>query len=173
MITRIVISALLAFALLSGVLMWYLQVYAYYDELTPAQVGEVTVLDDRAAPITVAVSNLRAIDSNSSPIRFRACMDIEDASAFDNAVIHERAEPLVAPGWFDCYDARDVGEALEIGQARAYVWKLNEPYGIDRILAVMPGGRALAWNQINVCGEVVFDGDSAPPGCPTPPEGTY
>ncbi|MGR3625750.1 MAG: DUF6446 family protein, partial [Limimaricola sp.] len=29
-----------------------------------------------------------------------------------------------------------------------------------------------AWNQINVCGEVVFDGDPAPAGCPTPPEGT-
>lgn len=172
MITRIVISVLLAFALFSGVLMWYLQVYAYYDELTPAQVGEVVVLDDRASPVRVAVSDLRAIDSHSSPIRFRACMDVEDASPFENAVAHERAEPLVAPGWFDCFDAREVGEALESGQARAYVWKLNEPYGIDRVLAVMPDGRALAWNQINVCGEVVFDGDPAPAGCPTPPEGT-
>ncbi|MBB3712204.1 hypothetical protein FHS00_001781 [Limimaricola variabilis] len=172
MITRIVISALLAFALLSGVLMWYLQVYAYYEELTPAQVGEVVVLDDRAAPIPVAVSELRAIDADSSPIRFRACMTVQDVTPFEHAVEHERAEPLVAPGWFDCFDAREVGEALESGQAKAYVWKLNEPYGIDRVLAVMPDGRGLAWNQINACGEIVFDGDPVPPGCPTPPEGT-
>ena len=42
---------------------------------------------------------------------------------------------------------------------------------IDRIVAVYPDGRAYAWHQINRCGEVVFDGNSAPEGCPTPPEG--
>lgn len=169
---RIVILALLFSALIAGAAMWYLQVYAFYDELTPAEVGPVEVLDDRAAPVTVAVSDLRAIDSDSSPIRFRACMQVEDSTPFANAVVQPQAEPLVAPDWFDCFDAREIGEALESGQAEAYAWKLNEPYGIDRLLAVMPDGRAFAWNQINACGAVVFDGDPVPPGCPTPPEGT-
>ncbi|SDE46306.1 DUF6446 family protein [Limimaricola pyoseonensis] len=173
MTARIIIVAGLVVALIAGAAMWYLQVYAFYEELDAPEIGAVTVLDDRAAPIPVAVENLRGIDSDSSPIRFRACMDIEDATPFDNAVVHERAEPLVAPGWFDCFDAAAIGAALESGEARAYVWKLNEPYGIDRVLAVTRDGRGYAWNQINACGEVVFDGDPVPPGCPTPPEGTY
>ena len=41
---------------------------------------------------------------------------------------------------------------------------------IDRIVAVFPDGRGYAWHQINACGEVVFDGDPAPEGCPPVPE---
>jgi hypothetical protein len=43
-------------------------------------------------------------------------------------------------------------------------------YGIDRVLAIYPDGRAFAWHQINACGKFVFDGDPPPEGCPPVPE---
>ena len=83
---------------------------------------------------------------------------------------YEGAEPLEAPGWFDCFDADEIGAALEAGEAMAYLSVANITYGIDRIAAVFPDGRGYVWHQINHCGEVVFDGRPAPEGCPTPPE---
>jgi hypothetical protein len=44
-------------------------------------------------------------------------------------------------------------------------------WGIDRVVAVLPDGRGFAWHQINPCGEVVFNGEPAPAGCPPLPEG--
>jgi len=76
----------------------------------------------------------------------------------------------VAPRWFDCFDAGEIGRALEEGRAVAYLGASNDPYGVDRIVAVYPDGRAFAWTQLNRCGEVVFDGDPVPDGCPPPPE---
>jgi len=77
--------------------------------------------------------------------------------------------PLEAPGWFDCYDARDIGAALETGEAVAFLGESNVVYGIDRVVAVFRDGRARSWHQINACGEEVFDGRPPPEGCPPPP----
>jgi len=63
-----------------------------------------------------------------------------------------------------------IGAALEQGEAVAFMGVENVRYGIDRIVAVMPDGRAVSWQQINACGEMVFDGNAAPEGCPEPPE---
>ena len=57
-----------------------------------------------------------------------------------------------------------------LGSAVALLGVENIDYGIDRIVAVFPDGRARSWNQINRCGEVVFDGAPAPEGCPPVPE---
>ena len=46
----------------------------------------------------------------------------------------------------------------------------NIQYGIDRVVAVYPDGRGYAWHQINACGEVVFNREPVPEGCPEPPE---
>jgi hypothetical protein len=78
--------------------------------------------------------------------------------------------PLVAPGWFDCFDAAAIGADLAAGRAAAVLGEANVTYGIDRVLALYPDGRGYAWHQINACGEVVFDGDPPPPGCPPVPE---
>jgi hypothetical protein len=83
--------------------------------------------------------------------------------------VYEGATPLVAPGWFSCFNADDIGVALEEGRAVAYLGEENIQYGIDRVVAIMDDGRAFAWNQINSCGAVVFDGSPAPEGCPVPP----
>ena len=84
---------------------------------------------------------------------------------------HERAEPKVAPKWFDCFDADEIGAALRNGSALAFMGTENIEYGIDRIVAVMTDGRGFAWHQINRCGEIAFDGDPLPPSCPPKPEG--
>jgi hypothetical protein len=85
---------------------------------------------------------------------------------------YEGAEPLVAPGWFDCFDADEIGAALSEGTAMAFMGTENQSYGIDRIVAILPDGRGFAWHQINHCGEVVFDGRPAPEDCPEPPAET-
>nr|WP_245218652.1 DUF6446 family protein [Rubellimicrobium aerolatum] len=153
--------------------MYYLQVYAYYRELTPEEAGPVLLVPQGGGggePIPVA--DLRAIDSDSSPIRFRSCFatsaPLDDlARRFQP---YDDPTPLTAPGWFGCFDARAIGTALESGEARAFLSVRDLRYGIDRVVAVLPDGRGFAWNQINACGAVVFDGEPAPEGCPPPPE---
>ena len=175
MSARVLILAILITAAVAGMSMYYLQVYAFYDELSAEEVGPVTLVpegSDTGEPI--AVADLRAIDSNSSPIRFRSCFTTSeplDALA-RRYTPYEGPEPLNAPGWFDCFDARAIGEALEMGEARAFLSVKDVRYGIDRIVAVLPDGRGFAWHQINACGEVVFNGEPPPPGCPPVPEST-
>ena len=82
------------------------------------------------------------------------------------------AVPLNAPGWFDCFDAAEIGAALEDGTAIAFLGTANVVYGFDRIVAVTDDGRGFVWHQINHCGEEVFDGNPPPEGCPPPPERT-
>jgi hypothetical protein len=174
MSARIPILAILISALLAGAALYYLQVYAYYYEVTAEDVGGVQVIGQvNGEPIRLSFENFKGIDSDSSPIRFRACFDIDlaevDPSAFE---AYEDAEPLVAPNWFDCFDAEQIGGDLEAGLAQAYLGVENVTYGIDRIVAIYPDGRAYSWPQINACGEVVFDGNPAPEGCPPAPEGS-
>ena len=170
---RLVIVALLLTALAMAVSMYWLQVYAYYDELSPEEAGLVTLVrtgGEGGEPISA--SDLRAIDSESSPIRYRACFTTSEpldtlAQRFE---AYDEPKPLNAPGWFDCYDAEAIGAALESGEGRAFLSAKDIRYGIDRVVAVLPDGRGFAWQQINACGEVVFDGEPAPEGCPPVPE---
>ncbi|PYE85737.1 DUF6446 family protein [Pseudoroseicyclus aestuarii] len=171
MTARIAIIAMLLAALAVGAGIYYTQVYAFYERLEAEQIGPVALLPvEGEVGVPVEVSGIEAIDSPSSPIRFRACMEVADPDALAGAALTaEEAAPLTAPGWFDCYDAEMIGDALEAGQAQAYLWRGNAPYGIDRVLAVFPDGRAYGWTQLNACGRTVFDGDPAPAGCPPPP----
>lgn len=170
---RIAGYAILISAALAGAGVYYLQVWGYYDRLAPdapaAQIA-VTRADGTVEPL--AVADVQAIDSGSSPIRFRACFTLP--AGFDPAgyAPYPAAEPLVAPGWFDCFDARALGAALAAGQATAILGQENYRYGIDRVLAVTPDGRGYAWHQINRCGAEVFEGRPAPRGCPPPPART-
>ena len=170
--TRIVMAGILVSAAAAGIGMYYAQVYAFYDELDAEAAGPVlvTLADGTTEPLPV--SDLRAIDRESSPISFRACFTTQeplDAIA-GRAQPVEGAEPRTGPGWFDCFDADAIGAALESGEARAVLSVKDIRYGIDRILAVFPDGRGYAWHDINACGEVVFDGNPPPEGCPPVPE---
>ena len=163
--------AILLTAAVAGVSMYWLQVYGFYEEIT-AEVDDVQLTSVvTGLPEPVVFENYTGIDADSSPIRYRACFDLINSQAMltETYIIYDRAEPLVAPGWFDCFDAAAIGAALESGDAIAFLGVENIKYGIDRVVAVMPDGRAFAWHQINPCGEEVFDGNPAPEGCPPAP----
>ena len=168
---RLLIGGLVLTALVAGAAMYYLQVYAYYDRLTPDEVGPVAIQVAPGTPLSIGIraDAMQAIDSDSSPIRFRACFDTDPAYP-GAAQPYPDPEPLVAPGWFDCFDAAAIGAALEEDRARAFLAQENVTYGIDRVMAIFPDGRGFMWHQINPCGEAVFDGDPAPEGCPPVPE---
>ena len=158
----------------AGVLMYYLQVYAFYAEVTPNGQDDVQLTALATdAPEAIPYDAFRAIDADSSPIRYRACFTTRLDHAGLAATYMPAADPvpLVAPDWFDCFDADVVGAALEDGSAQAYLGVENVQYGIDLIVAIHADGRGWAWNQINRCGEVVFDGNRAPDDCPQPPQG--
>ena len=168
---KIFVVALLLSAAAAGAAMYWLQVYAFYEPIDAPEI-QLTTLQGNVEPIIA--TNVQAIDADSSPIRYRACFEtpMSEAMMTETYQLYEDAVPLNAPEWFDCFDAAEVGAALEDGQALAYLGIENVQYGIDRIVAVFPDGRGFSWQQINVCGEKVFDGDPPPAGCPLPPERT-
>jgi len=157
-------------SVIAGGAMYYLQVYAFYEDAPVLSEIEMTAYVGGVEP--VAIDNFQGIDSDSSPVRYRGCFDmtLSIPTLTETYVIYETAEPLIAPGWFDCFDAAQIGADLENGTAFAFLGTENIEYGIDRIVAVYPDGRAFAWTQINACGEVVFDGDPTPEDCPEKPE---
>ncbi len=168
---KLIAGLLVGLGLISGAAMYWLQVYAFYEDLALAMNGGEVVI--RATNVNggledLEVTEFRGIDASSSPIRFRACfetdVDPETLSPYPEAV------PLVAPNWFGCFDAVAIGEALESGAAKAYLGEQNVTFGIDRIIALFPDGMGYSWHQINACGEVAFDGGPLPPGCPPAPE---
>ncbi|ROT98021.1 DUF6446 family protein [Histidinibacterium lentulum] len=168
---RIAILVLLFSALVAGAGLYYLQVWHYYDELSAEDANVQLLAAGTGEPVPFMFENFKGIDADSSPIRYRACFDLTDPGVLGDAYeVAPAPEPLVAPRWFDCFDAGEIGRALEEGRAVAYLGASNDPYGVDRIVAVYPDGRAFAWTQLNRCGEVVFDGDPVPDGCPPPPE---
>lgn len=168
---RIMIVTMLLFAAALGGVLYYQQVYAYYDDVavSPDAVQLTSVSTGQPEPLLI--QNFSGIDAISSPLRYRACFEtpISLATLTETFEIVDNAEPRVAPGWFDCFDAAQIGADLR-GDAIAFMGVENIQYGIDRIVAIYPDGRGYAWHQINACGEVVFDGNPAPENCPQPPE---
>ena len=155
----------------AGILMYYLQVYAYYDEIpSDAAVVELTMLDNTREQIVVR--DFEGIDSTSSPLRYRACFEPVNSLAMltETFPIYEKAVPLNAPDWFDCFNAQEIGAALENGTAIAFLGVFNFEYGFDRVVAVTEDGRGFAWQQLNDCGEAYFNSDPLPNHCPLPPE---
>ena len=171
--TRLAILGIVLSALIAGAALYYLQVYAYYTEVSATdEVVELTSIHT-GQPVPILFDGFDAIDSDSSPLRYRACFRTGNSLGMltESFEIYDEAVPLNAPSWFDCFDARAIGDALVGGEAVAFLGQENISYGFDRVVAVLPDGRGFVWHQINHCGEVVFDGDDAPAGCPPVPEG--
>ncbi|WP_322889588.1 MULTISPECIES: DUF6446 family protein [unclassified Yoonia] len=168
---RVLIVAMLVLAVVVGAAMYYLQVYAYYEDVVATE-GDITLTAaDGGDPITVPFSAFTGIDAISSPLRYRACLTTDiDAGTLATAIPLPFAEPRIAPRWFDCFDARQIGADLREGLATAYMGTANLQYGIDRVFAVYPDGRAYIWHEINACGEAVFNRYPAPDTCPPAPE---
>jgi hypothetical protein len=169
---KILVSLIVVSAVAAGALMYYLQVYAFYDEIPATGEGDVVLTTLAGAPEPILAEDFRAIDAASSPLRYRACFTtpMSEALLTETYTTYDDPVPLTGPGWFDCYDAAAVGAALEAGGATAYLGTFNITYGFDRVVAIFPGGQGVVWHQINRCGEEVFDGNPPPAGCPPPPE---
>ena len=152
---KIVGGVILVAAAIAGIALYYVQVYGYYREVpTPPQGVELVSLSTNM-PEPILTDNFRAIDADSSPIRYRACFDttLSLAMLSETYVAYEGAEPLVAPGWFDCFDAVAIGTALERGEALAFLSQASVHADVDRVVAVFPDGRAFAWHQLNPAAE--------------------
>lgn len=131
--------------------MYVLQVYAFYEEVAAEEIslGLTLVATGEFEPISH--SELSAIDSQSSPLRFRACFVTPHSQAMltETYTVHPAPVPLTGPGWFDCYDAAEIGAALEQDQAIAYLSQAEIHDGVDRVIAIFDDGRGFAWHQLN------------------------
>jgi hypothetical protein len=164
--SRLMILGFAVFVLVFGVALWWFQTRAWYDTVEGVQEIEVQ-------GSVLPVADYRGIDADTSPLKMRACFRIRDGVAPDALQYVPEAEdptPLVAPGWFDCFDAEALEAGIRAGEIRAVLAERNAPWGFDRIVAVDPVGRGWMWRQINACGRAKFDGDPLPEGCAPPPE---
>ena len=166
---KIAVIMILVASLAAAVGVYYTQVYAFYDEIPEAQ-AEVRLTPFEAEPEVILAEGIEAIDANSSPIRYRACFTTPMSLALLSETYepYDAAEPLTAPGWFDCFDAEQIGADLESGAMLAFLGQRNITYGVDRVVAISQEGRGFVWHQLNECGEKQYDGSPADPTCPTP-----
>ena len=139
-------------ALLAGGAIFYLQEYAFYQPVafTPGDEIELTALVS-GLPEPIPVADLQGIDGTSSPLRFRACFTtpIAQPTLTEGFLVYDKATPLNAPSWFDCFDAAKIGAALQSGEAIAFLGQAEIAPQIDRVIAVFADGRAYAWHQVN------------------------
>jgi hypothetical protein len=153
---KIAAVAIVLSALIAGAGIWYLQEYAFYTPVnfTPgAEIVLTPITSDTPEPIVV--KDVQGIDSDSSPLRYRACFTTQMslATLTESYKVYEGATPLNAPSWFTCFDADKIGAAILSGEAVAFVGQKNvvpnrANVEIDRVVAVFPDGRAYAWNQL-------------------------
>jgi len=166
---KIVGIIIMVSGLVAGILLYYLQVYGFYEPVEQGDVQLVSVVSDMPEPIPF--DGLTAIDAESSPIRYRACFTTDYSLPLltESYVLVEKATPRNAPGWFDCFDAAAIGAALENGTALAFMGQKNIHYGVDRIVAITEDGRGFVWHELNECGEKSYDGTVVGEACPKRP----
>lgn len=169
---KIIGIVILVSALMAGAVLYYLQVYAFYDTVAAPVDGVTAVSVVSGEPEVIPSDAYKAIDADSSPIRYRACFTTPYSLALmtETFEIIEDATPRNAPGWFDCFDAKTLSGELETGTAIAFLGAKNVHYGVDRIVAVTDDGRGYVWHELNDCGDKSYDGSIVGEECPEPPE---
>lgn len=141
---RLLAGGLVAFALIFGAALWYFQVYAFYDDLAP----EPLAFGDT----TYEVTGWQGIDAASSPLKRRVCLTVSPETArriADDQPETDTATPLVAPYWFDCFDAGQLTADLATGHAAGYRIGPSEFDGVNDYLALYEDGRAYLWRQVD------------------------
>ncbi|WP_298846079.1 DUF6446 family protein [uncultured Ruegeria sp.] len=169
---KLLAIVLLLSAVVAGVGMYYLQIYGFYYEVEPQSGQDVALMtEEGGVPAPIAYSGFQAIDADSSPIRYRGCFETDlKPDQMTGFVPVENPEPLIAPGWFDCYDAVTLADALKSGQAKAFLGAKNIHFGVDRIVAITTDGKGYVWHALNNCGEKAYDGTVVGEECPTRPD---
>ncbi len=149
---KLAVGFIVIVAAFAGGFLWYTAERAFYEPVAfqpGAEIRLVPLTSDQPEPIVVGA--IEGIDAESSPIKFRACFSTTLSLAMLSETYrpYETAEPLVAPGGFDCFDAEAIGKALESGEALAFLSEPDIHPGVDRVVAVYGDGRAYAWHQLN------------------------
>lgn len=150
-IGRIAVVVMLVAAAVTGAVAYWLQTYAFYYTIDFPPGAEVRIMRADGTADAIVTTDMEGIDADSSPLRYRACFHTDarpDALLRTHAVM-EDPTPLNGPGWFSCYDAAVVGEALEAGDAVAFLSAPDIHPGVDRVVALFPDGRGYAWHQLN------------------------
>lgn len=145
---RWIVVAILGITALFAAGMWYAQTRAYYQTVDSA---DLVITTSGGDVLALPHGGFQGVDADTSPLRFRACFTLDAAGLARSAqaAAHPDPVPLVAPAWFDCYDARTLADDIASGTARA-VMSLHEiARGVDRVIAVYPDGRGYAWQQLN------------------------
>lgn len=153
--------------------MYYLQVYGYYEEVELHPGEDVVLLpQDAEQAVAIAYNDFEAIDASSSPIRYRACFTthLTRGELAQTYTVSGQHQPRIAPGWFECFDAQEIGAALELGTATAFLSVKNISYGVDRIVAVTDEGKGYVWHELNNCGKKAYDGTVVGETCPKFPQ---
>ena len=150
---KLVGGAIVLTGAVAGLAMYWLQVHAFYEPVAadaPQARMQLTLLAT-GEPEPIAVEAFEGIDADSSPLRFRACFTTPMSLAHmtETYEIYEGAEPLIAPPWFNCFDAARIGPDVADGPAVAFLSQREIAPGVDRVIAVYPDGRAFAWHQLN------------------------
>ena len=149
---KILAGGLVLTAALAGVAVWWTQVHAFYHpaEFRPGDEIRLTPIVG-GIPEAIVANDIRGIDADSSPLRFRACFTtpLSQAMLTETYRLYPRPTPLNAPPWFDCFDAPAIDRALRGGEAIAFLSEPDILPGVDRVVAVFADGRAYAWHQLH------------------------
>jgi hypothetical protein len=149
---RVFLGAIVIVAVLAGGFLWYTAERAFYEDVAFQPGAEIRLVPlVGGQPEAIVVDGIQGIDADSSPIKFRACFTtpLSLAMLTETYRAYPKAEPLVAPRGFDCFDAAAIGRALETGEAVAFLSEPDIHPGVDRVVAVFGDGRAYAWQQLN------------------------
>ena len=165
---KIVGLVIMISALLAGGALYYLQVYGFYEDVSAEAVDVRLMPFTSQTPQPILAENLKAIDAESSPIRFRACFTTPSSLPMltETYVGLDNVTPRNAPEWFDCFDAAAIAAELNAGTALAFLGEKNVAYGVDRIVAITEDGRGYIWHELNDCGEKAYDGTIVGEECP-------
>jgi Family of unknown function (DUF6446) len=148
---KVVAGFLVVSGLVAGAAIYWLQIYAFYEPVavsSPQAAISLTTVTGVTEPLLTA--DFTGIDADSSPLRFRGCFTTPTslATLTETYATYDAPTPLIAPSWFDCFDAGTLTDDLATGTAVAFLGQANIHPGVDRVVAVYPDGRAFAWNQL-------------------------
>lgn len=138
----LLLPAGLALAAFTGILV-YFQFYAFYGELEQ----EPLTIMGAEYPVT----GWQGIDASSSPLKKRVCLTLTPDTAkaiADDQFELVNGEPLVAPDWFECFDAKQIARDLEARRAQLYMIGSSDFQGVEEMLALYPDGRGFMWRQL-------------------------
>ncbi len=141
---KLLVIGLLIFVAAFAAALWWFQTRAYYQRVSGV---ESVVAQGAVLPLAA----YDGIDATTSPLKLRACFRLSAEAARAAAALPAApdAEPLVAPSWFDCFDAETISRDIESGAAAAIAAARDEPEGFDLMIAVYPDGRGYMWRQLN------------------------